>query len=136
MPLVWKVVSAMVAEAGSAPTEAGMLRGARQYLEHSYTNHVTATIHANRPQVLSSFDDTRLCTTINSPGRTVLGLMSEVPSRKPDRCTQLDQCHVCGAGASVPQCCWCIVMSDKDSSSLAKPCSDQAVPSASTGLQA
>ena len=54
MPLVWKVVSAMVAEAGAAPTEAGMLRGARQYLENSYTNHVTATIHANRPQVSSS----------------------------------------------------------------------------------
>ena len=51
MPLVWKVVSAMVAEAGS-PTEAGLLRGARKYLEHSYTNHMTATIHANRPQVI------------------------------------------------------------------------------------
>ena len=46
----------MVAEAGSAPTEAGMLRGARQYLEHSYTNHLTATIHANRPQVLKLAD--------------------------------------------------------------------------------
>ena len=51
MPLVWKVVSAMVAQAGPAPAERGMLGGARKYLEQSYTNHVVATIHANRPQV-------------------------------------------------------------------------------------